>query len=174
MKGGIQKNTTAYDADSKELDKLCRKARNFVKIELALKYPKLKFYPKLKKEQIPGNTGGCCPDGGVWFYDEKLILTFEGKKQQNNGNAVERWFKNNYICRKINPNVSYLTFASGSGAIPDGVIWKILSVAHSGGANKYCPGENSLFLSPDGFTLDQIVTIVKQALQERIENEQKS
>ena len=115
MNGGIQKNTTAYDLESKNLDKICKQARRCTEIDLSIKYPKLKCFPKLKQEQIPGNVGACSPDGGLWFYDEKLILAFEGKKQQNKGNAIERWFKNNYICRKINPNISYLTFASGSG-----------------------------------------------------------
>ena len=108
---------------------------------------------------------------GAWFYREVLIAVFEGKKQQDRGNAIERWFKNNYICRKVNPNVSYVTFCTGEGAYDNGQIGKALNIAHLNGFNQYNPADNSAYFSIEGFTGEQIYTIMKDVLIERIENE---
>ena len=51
---------------------------------------------KLRSEQIPNGKGACQPDGLAWFWDGELIAVFEAKKQQNRGNAIERWYKNNF------------------------------------------------------------------------------
>ena len=106
--------------------------------------------------------------GGAWFYDNKLIAVFEGKKQQDAGNAIERWFKNNYICRLINLQVSYVTFATGEGAYEGGVIGKALNVAHPYGFNKTIPGSNSCFLSIGSFTREKINAIMIETICERI------
>ena len=116
MAGGIQPGMVATDSRALKLDKQCKQQKQNLYEELKVLYPDLKLQKKLTKDQIPGGKGACEPDGGAWFYRGVLIAVFEGKKQQDRGNAIERWFKNNYICRKVNQNVSYVTFCTGEGA----------------------------------------------------------
>lgn len=168
FKGGIQKGTVATDARARYLDESCKQCKDEVFEVLKLKYPKLTMQRKLLADQIPGGVGACEPDGGAWFYDNKLIAVFEGKKQQNRGNAIERWFKNNYICRLINLQVSYVTFATGEGAYAGGVIGKALNVAHPYGFNKHIPGGNSCYLSTESFTREYINAIMVETICERI------
>ena len=110
----------AADDDAKRLDTALKDLKDIVFEELSIEYPDLVLQKRLLPSQIPGGIGGCEPDGGAWFYQDKLIAVFEAKKQQDSGNAIERWFKNNYICRLINPQVSYVTFATGEGAYEGG------------------------------------------------------
>ena len=125
FKGGIQKGTIATDARARKLDEQCKHQKDSVFVELKQQYPQLTLQKKLSKTQIPGDKGACEPDGGAWFYNGVLIAVFEG--QQDRGNAIERWFKNNFICRKIN-DISYVTFCTGEGAYNDGQIGKALNV----------------------------------------------
>ena len=166
--GGIQNGTVATDARARKLDEQCKHQKEDVYSVLKLIYPELTLQKKLRKDQIPGGKGACEPDGGAWFYNNILIAVFEGKKQQDRGNAIERWFKNNYICRKINPDVSYVTFCTGEGAYDDGQIGKALSVAHLEGFNQYNAGDNSAYLNTDCFTKQQINTIMIETICERI------
>ena len=166
--GGIQNGTVATDARARKLDEQCKHQKEDVYAELKKIYPELTLQKKLRKDQIPGGKGACEHDGGAWFYNNVLIAVFEGKKQQDRGNAIERWFKNNYICRKINPDVSYVTFCTGEGAYDDGQIGKALSVAHLEGFNQYNAGDNSAYLNTDCFTKQQINTIMIETICERI------
>ena len=146
-KGGIQPGTVSMDEMARALDNSCKD----LKEALAPKFPNLTMQKKLTQDQIPGGIGACEPDGGLWFRGEVLVAVFEAKKQGWGGNAIERWFKNEYICRKINPDVTYVTFGIGEGAQVGGSIHKALAVAHPKGFNKYNPGGNACFLSVDGF-----------------------
>ena len=166
--GGIQNGTVATDARARKLDEQCKHQKEDVYAELNKIYPELTLQKKLRQDQIPGGKGACEPDGGAWFYNDVLIAVFEGKKQQDRGNAIERWFKNNYICRKINPDVSYVTFCTGEGAYDNGQIGKALSVAHLEGFNQYNAGDNSAYLNTDCFTKQQINTIMIETICERI------
>jgi len=176
--GGIQKGTVATDARARKLDEQCKHLKQDVYCILNKKYPKLTMQKKLTKEQIPGGIGACEPDGGAWFYDGVLIAVFEGKKQQDAGNAIERWFKNNFICRLINQSVSYVTFCTGEGAyrfwdkvlgrLTYGQIVKALNVAHLDGFDQYHPGKNSAFLNQDSFTKEFINDIMIEVIEERI------
>lgn len=166
--GGIQKGTVATDARARKLDDQCKHIKEEIFENLSKLHPELTMQKKLTKEQIPGGKGACAPDGGAWFYRGKLIAVFEGKKQQDGGNAIERWFKNNYICRKVNPEVSYVTFCTGEGAYVDGVIGKALNVAHLFGFDKYHPGENSAFMDKDCFTKERISDIMYEVITERV------
>jgi len=160
MVGGIQKGMVATDEHARKLDKQCK----FLKEGLANEFPTLTMQRKLRKDQIPGGVGGCEPDGGAWFRDGKLIAVFEAKKQQDRGNAIERWFKNNYIARAINPDVHYITFAIGEGATDEGVITKTLNVAHLDGFDKFVPNKNSCFRQVDGFTDEELKAIMIEVL----------
>jgi hypothetical protein len=169
FKGGIQNGTVATDARARKLDKQCKHLKRDVYELLKKTFPKLTIQNKLTKEQIPGGKGACQPDGGAWFYDGVLIAIFEGKKQQDRGNAIERWYKNNYIARKVNPDVSYVTFCTGEGAYEDGKIGKALHVAHLSGYNQYNPGDNSAFLNTDCFTEEEIRDRMIKVICERID-----
>ena len=176
--GGIQKGTVATDARARKLDDQCKHLKEEVYSVLSKIYPELVLQKKLTKAQIPGGIGACEPDGGAWFYNGVLIAVFEGKKQQDAGNAIERWFKNNFICRKVNPEVSYVTFCTGEGAyrfwdkvlgrLTYGQIVKALNVAHLEGFDQYHPGDNSAFLSTDCFTKEFINATMIEVICERI------
>lgn len=158
---GIPKGVCATDSYARELDDGCKSCSLEVYDLLSKDYNgDLTFKKKLSKEEIPGGVGACQPDGGLWYYKGKLIAAFEAKKQGNGGNAIERWFKNNFICRTISPEISYVTFGIGPGACEDGVIPKCLSVAHLDGFNQLHSQKNSLFLSVKGFTTDEIKAIM--------------
>ena len=161
---GIQLGTCATDAAARKLDCECRDSAKLALDILSNSYPGLKLVKKLQKNQIPGNLGACQPDGGLWFLGDKLVAVFEAKKQGNGGNAIERWFKNNFVCRLINSEVSYVTFATGPGASLRGNIHSCLAVAHLEGVNKINPKGNSLFLQPEGFTKDEIVAIMVEVI----------
>ena len=165
--GGIQKGTVATDARARKMDNYCKELRESVFANF--KSEDLTVQKKLNQTQIPGGIGACEPDGGAWFYKGILIAVFEGKKQQNRGNAIERWFKNNFICRSINPQVSYVTFATGGGAKANGTIGKALNIAHLNGFNKYVPGGNSCFMNEDTIDKDEMNGIMHEVILERME-----
>ena len=167
FKGGIQNGTVATDARARKMDNYCKELRESVFANF--KSEDLTVQKKLNQTQIPGGIGACEPDGGAWFYKGILIAVFEGKKQQNRGNAIERWFKNNFICRSINPQVSYVTFATGEGAKADGTIGKALNIAHLNGFNKYVPGGNSCFMNTDTIDKEQMNGIMHEVILERME-----
>jgi hypothetical protein len=168
--GGIQKGTVATDARARKLDEQCKHIKDEIFTRLQARYPQLTIQKKLTKDQIPGNVGACEPDGGAWFYNGVLIAVFEGKKQQNRGNAIERWFKNNFVCRAINPDVSYVTFCTGEGAYSGGVIGKALNIAHLEGFDQYNPGGNSAFMSTDCFTKEFLSAMMIKVITERVES----
>jgi hypothetical protein len=168
---GIPKGVCATDEFARELDDGCKSCAQEVFAVLTVKYGnELTFKKKLDKNEIPGNVGACQPDGGLWYFKGKLIAAFEAKKQGNGGNAIERWFKNNFICRMVAPKVSYVTFGIGPGACENGVIPKCLAVAHLNGFNELHPEANSLFLSENGFTRNQIKAIMIQTIVAAVEN----
>ena len=164
-KTGLQPGMTSMDQAAKKIDKNLKSIRNELEKELS-SIKELKMSIRLKKDTT---KTACEPDGGAWFYKDILICAFEAKKQQDKGNVIERWYKNEYRCRKINSDISYVTFCRGEGAYPNGVIGKILDVAHDGEWNIYRPGKNSCWLSKDGFTRDFIKSKIKEIILERID-----
>jgi len=157
LRRGIQIGQVATDAAAASLDRQCKDTACKVFKILSEKHGnRIQGQKKLNITQIPGGIGACEPDGSLWFWDGTLIASFEAKKQQDAGNAIERWYKNNYICRLINPNVSYVTFARGEGAKIGGVIHKALAVAHLDGFDKFVPKKNSCWMKPDGFSDEEI------------------
>ena len=169
FRGGIQTGTVATDARARMMDNHCKELREEISETLTPIFEGLEVQKKLEQNQIPGGVGACEPDGGAWFYNGILIAVFEGKKQQNRGNAIERWFKNNFICRSINPQVSYVTFATGGGAKANGTIGKALNIAHLNGFNKYVPGGNSCFMNEDTIDKDEMNSIMHEVILERME-----
>lgn len=181
FRGGIQKGTTATSKLSKELDDHTKKAAKV----LAKKYSMFTAQSKLRKDQIPGGIGSAAPDGLAWFYKNKLVLTFEAKYQKNGGNAGQRWFKNVYVCRRINPVLSVVTFAAGPGAsrtprmtkrgtLSYPALYHDLHVAHcegEGGFDEFFLHKNSAFFDENGFTYEEIYAIMEHAIIEVLKSE---
>ena len=122
----------------------------------------------------PLDYSACQPDGGFFCIrkDDILIpiVASETKHQGQEGNAIERFFDNNIWSRDVNPNISYISFASGEGATINEVIHRTLYKRHHGsfgGFDNYYPGTNSCFLSKDGFSEDFIYDILVKAIIER-------
>ena len=165
FKGGIQKGTVATDTVAKKLDIQCKTLKETIEVE------GLTMQKKIRQDQIPTGIGACEPDGGAWFKDGKLVAVFEGKKQGKKGNAIERWFKNNFVCRAINPDVCYVTFCVGEGAGDGEVIQKTLNIAHMAGINKFNPNGNTVFFAVDGFNNEFIAGVMKDVLEYCAEND---
>jgi hypothetical protein len=172
FRGGIQPGTTAFDEESKAMDDNAKNAAEIAFMLLEVQYPGLKFQKKLNQTQIPGGVGSCAPDAGVWFYNDQLIAAFESKKQGAKGNAIERWFKNNFIVRAINPNATYVTFASGEGVVAGNPIHRILHIAHQGCygvMNEVQVGVNNLHCKVDGFSVEEMVQIIEETIKKSLE-----
>lgn len=168
FRGGIQKGTMAWDAVSLALDKQIDKIAKELSKDPNVVANGYTFQKKLKKEQIPGRIGSCQPDGGVWFKDGKLIAAFEAKKQGKSGNAIERWYKNAFILRTLNPLVNYVTFSCGAGASINTPIGKTLAIAvFENGQhyfNEFREGKNSVYMNVDGYTDNEVRIIMRKAL----------
>ena len=122
MKGLQKGHNGAMDTAAKTIDSNLRIIRDDLLKELSID-------KRLSMKKRIGNGSSktsCQPDGGAWYYDDVLIAVFEAKKQGDIGNAIERWYKNEYVCRKINKDVSYVTFCCGEGAYENGTIGKTL------------------------------------------------
>jgi len=181
FKGGIQKGTVATDTVAKKLDTQCKTLKESITV------PGLNVQRKIRQDQIPGGIGACEPDGGAWFKDGKLVAVCEGKKQGEEGNAIERWFNNYTTVRAINPNACYVTFCAGEGAsvytLPDGrpnpamysngmPMWKALNIVHyENGYNKFVPNGNSCYMSKEGFTTEFMNDVMLEVLEYCAEND---
>ena len=165
FKGGIQPGMVAADAAARKLDGQVKKISEAVGKKLASRgFLRVR---KLSQEDIPGGIGSCEPDGGIWYYNGVPIAAFEGKKQDLRGNAIERWFKNEYVLRKINPDISYVTFGTGNGADlsrKNNVFERTLNIAHPEGFDRVVLNGNSCFLSPDGFSPEFMESIMLEVL----------
>jgi len=165
---GLQKgHSGAMDSMAKTIDSSLRDIRN----ELYEEFRNIEGITMKKKVFYGASKTPCQPDGGAWYYNGALLAVFEAKKQANKGNAIERWYKNAYICKKINKQVSYVTFCCGEGATTDGVMAKILDVAHDGIFNIYRGGDNSCYLSKEGFAKEYLKHTMREIIHERIQHE---
>ena len=121
---------------------------------------------------------GYAPDGGIFCLasDNHVshILSSEAKHQQNAGNAIERWYKNYVVSTAVAPRLACVVFASGEGAVPNGVIEKGLKSAFVDHALKtgqpvrhvnhaYMDGP-SLFMNKDGYTTEEMADTLKKIL----------
>jgi hypothetical protein len=120
MAGGIQKGTEAGSEESKKLDndvKMIAEAIAYVQSKYFFErghkvYDETRTNKKIIIENaipeftVRGVLLGCVPDGGMWFSADRsdttrlLQFVFEAKYQDVEGNAIERWNKNQYICSK--------------------------------------------------------------------------
>jgi hypothetical protein len=168
MKGGIQPGTTAWDSQSLKHDKLVRQAAEMAYEILKDKHPDLTKHRKLPKEYIFDGIGACQPDGGVWFFGGRLIAAFEAKKQGPRGNAIERWYKNYFLLKEVNPRCPLVTYAIGEGVRSGSPIERILYAAHRGKYNVFCDAGPSCFLKEDGFSLEELYTNMVKFIEQEI------
>lgn len=159
--GGIQAGTTAFDAQSKKLDKLLKECATDVDTRTSDFYSVKRFSNQMKIDLVGDACFGFAPDGHAWFdREDKLFAVFEGKKQNKLGNACERWWDNAVTAKHINPEVKYITFCSGTGAEPGECLDKMRRKA------KIMMGEGYEFhMSPDGFTKEQVRKIMLDVLE---------
>jgi len=155
MAGG--RADVASTPESRKIDNQVRKASKEVYEQLKDKYPGLIRYHKLPKQYFLHGFGACAPDGGVWFYNGNLIAAFEAKRGGNNqGNAIERWFKNHRKIEKMNGRCPLVTYAVGAGVRKTHPIYRALYEEHGGNYNVFRGDGSSCFLSESGFTLDEL------------------
>jgi len=99
-------------------------------------------------------------------YIDRIIA--DSKKQGKDGNAIERWFKNNFILSLINPAINYVTFTCGKGATTKTPIGKTLAVAVLENGehkfNEFREGKPSVYMNVDGYTDDEVRVIMRKAL----------
>lgn len=169
MKRGIQPGTVASSDASRKIDRSVKNANKELFEEIKTTYPGLSWQRHFKKDQMPGGVGGCQPDGGIWFFNGKPIVSSEAKAQNKSGNAIERWFKNFYLLQRANKDIFYVTFATGEGVAQNGPIWKTLYIAVDGKYNTINESRVSVFLSEEGFEYDFIKSIMKEIVLEAIE-----
>jgi hypothetical protein len=179
MAGGIQPGTEAGSKESKQLDGDVRSValaiaqaqdqyfyeqghRNLTSGRINESVRDAASLPELVEKGI---TLGCVPDGGMWFDGDrstpnrKLKVVFEAKHQGTGGNAIERWGTNHDICKAINPDCTYVTFATGAGAVNGEVL-------HRHGTNmEIIHGKNVQWhYKPEGFSQEEIFNIMKTTL----------
>jgi hypothetical protein len=167
--GGIQKGHTAWSAQGTKLDKQVRLiCRNL------LSETDHWYRGHTKKSPIFDNIQqGCVPDGGIWMDDTGVRLVVEAKVQGSQGNAIERHSTNFMICdaHKSKKKFMYITFMAGEGAQQGNVLHKhandmmmCRNKKEYQNINIIHPEGLSFFLSPDGWTDDEIENIMVRAL----------
>lgn len=168
--GGIKVGSTAYDSTSRTLNTRLTDAKNILENE-----PDLCGYTllrRLNKRTNPILIKGVNPDGGIWLNPNGIpIAAFEAKKQGIRGNAHERWFKNHRFLSYINPDIRYVTFLSGEGAIDDsGMAGDFKTVLLMEGKQPTFgiihPKGCSFVASKDGFSLSEVLGIMRKAVME--------
>jgi len=183
MAGGIQVGTEAGSVESKQLDGDVKTIAEAIAQYLRIKNHEQYFYESghkvynettAKKKTISENAIpeltqkgvriGCVPDGGMWFDGPRnqprvLKVAFEAKHQQDGGNAIERWCKNHDLCSSISSDLTYITFMTGAGAVPGGVLHDF------GETMRAIHGPNRVFYyAPDGFSKEDIFNIMRSTL----------
>ena len=167
--GGIQKGTTASSVKSTKLDNQLKTIAKLIANDVAGYEEGHRKTNQLFEHVLTG----CVPDGGLWLdYHKKVRVAFEGKYQGNHGNAHERHSKNYLIAKKHGgDSFKYITFMTGAGAALGGVLdtyaRTMLYCENESGydeINVTHPKGFSFYLSEDGFTDEQIETIMRAAL----------
>lgn len=143
-KGGQGNKAYSKNGEAKTLQDLTKIASKEIFEKIRKDFPKVELLFGIKKERLPGAGKGCNPDGGVFFLEGKGLVAVEAKRQDTQGNAIERWFKNFFHLTKTWSELSYITFATGSGAT--NVIWDTLKIAHKKGINEADTSGHSFFV----------------------------
>lgn len=159
FKGGIQAGTVAWDESSLLVDKLLKEGYKTLSNEFKNLKSYKQFTKAMKLQYVGDDCFGFAPDGGAWFKDGKLVAVFEAKKQNEGGNAYERWWDNASTAKYLNPDVIYVTFCSGRGAKKDNCLDKLKRKAN------IMLGKNfEFYLSETGFTSEYVLDVMRQTL----------
>ena len=187
---GIQPGQVAQNCSSKDLHQSLGRICQKVLTDLQVEYPTLIWQKGLTGKEISEltkieideetRTTGCQPDGGIFLWVDPRggripLVGFEAKNQADRGNAIERWFKNWAVLKSFGPRFCYITFCTGLGAAPEGIIVRILNNALlSYGQeslsrrirkwNRFYTSGPSLYRSVRGFSEARMETIVRKAL----------
>ena len=151
--------------ESLTLDGDLKRVARKVAEDIKLKHPEVYW---TKRFNTTAHSAGCEPDGGVFWFEDVPIVVAEAKHQGASGNAIERWYKNNFVIKQANADCTYITFATGEGAYPDRVIGKTLSPAHHLGYNTYSKGENVCYLRPEGLSENEMYTTLMTAIDDKV------
>jgi len=158
FKGGIQRGTTAFDEESKRLDKCLKECKDEISMDGYTVVTQFDYDMKIK--YVGDDCFGFAPDGGAWFKGDTLVAVFEAKKQGEGGNAYERWWDNAMTAKFINPDVKYITFCSGAGAEEGKCLDKLRRKA------KIMMGENFVcYNKVEGFTKQEVYDIMEKTLE---------
>jgi len=161
FRGGIQPGTTAFDAESLDLDTSVKAIAK----QLAQEYTQFSTIWQMNHAQKMAWVGDDCfgfaPDGGAWFYRDELVAVFEAKKQGLAGNAQERWWDNACTAKYINDDVRYHTFCRGPGCAVNGPLERLNRKA------QLMLGERFTFsLNEAGFAPVEIETQMRSILEQ--------
>lgn len=192
---GIQPGQVAWSQSSKKLHGNTEDITKLVVERWQKIDPNIIWQRKLSKYEIISMSNlqvdpetfqltGVAPDGGVVLYrhrDRGVIPLFsiECKEQQNAGNAIERWFKNFTALKVVNPRMAYVTFCTGAGAAPDGVIPRTLNhslLEYATACREYRPRRwnklyyegPSLFRNVKGTSAARIELIVEHLMAQKL------
>ena len=107
------------------------------------------------------------PAGGSWWHQGTCAALFEAIDCEENS----AWYMNNYQFRMVmNPNVSHVTFASGTESIPGGAIETSLAMGHpegqTTGYNVFYEGANSYYYREEGWTYQELYDIMLNILEQ--------
>lgn len=173
MGGG--RGDLAFTPAAKKLDaSLKKECTNFLKQHLT----NFTYKKKLNPDEIPGGFGACEPDGGI-HNGENDVLVLEAKHQQDAGNAIDRWHKNNRMIHKVyrEKRVLYVTICSGSGAKKNGAISKSIGFEHCNSdgiiielhelTKLKIPNHsyNICIMSPSGYNKSDVLSICEKFVQ---------
>jgi hypothetical protein len=139
-------------------------------IEGEQEFANLTFVSKLNLEDIPGKIGACQPDGGIIYFDDFPILTTEGKTQKDEGNAIERFSKNDDIIKHNCSTTTRVMFASGEGTNYGGPIDNF--VKQKFGMERSCIGGLLYFVVDENSSrlVEDIKDIIRNVLRNILNN----
>jgi hypothetical protein len=140
FRGGVANGTSATSVASRKLEQNLRDvaeqhAHLYPNLTWRAGYSAIELCRKLGAPESylakAGNDiAGMYPDGGIWEDAQgRPVVIAEAKKQGVTGNAIERWYKNWTMARRLNPDVIYLTFCTGKGFYDDNSAQRTLQTA---------------------------------------------
>ena len=127
----MQLGTTAHTTESLRLEAAVRAAV----AELADAFDGLEWRRGYTGAELAALLGipdariaGVEPDGGVWVRDGRPVVVAEAKRQGERGNAIERWYKNWSVFRRLGVR-TYVTFCAGDGFFDHNSAQRIIETA---------------------------------------------
>lgn len=146
---GIQAGQCATSEQSKTNETAVRKFCYDIVSQYKI-YPELTYrqsicktcgYEKTKIFGRCNHRGYVEPDGGIWYYNKKIILVIESKHQDDSGNALERIGSNLHLFEKhpdISSNFIHITYLTGAVLNSNATLYSQLNKLYfNSGINAY-------------------------------------